>query len=597
MTQASVYALLSANSYDDIRPQDRNRAPLPAGWTVLTQYDVSGSGANANVTGSGFSARVYQGPGGEVVIAYAGTEFGGSVAGLIADFASGNVPLALGLYGEQAYQAALLYQQVKAQLGPNITFTGHSLGGGLAGLMGVWFNRPATVFAPAPFEPSAKEVSASDLIDRVKNQLATQGHVDPAFDNYRYGTDFATREAKIASYAVNGEVLSSALSFMGFIQQDPSHKLYASASWGLTYMLDKHSVDLHAAALLVPSFDASASKLAQALPLLFDDKLYGYAVTGTQQNLLVKLIRGEVGVRDESNGQVVAAPNALLTHFSNDLGKLDAVGLAKLSQAGQQAVLAQNMEWYYWQGGAYAGSEFATVAGSLLQYNSAEGDGLLTDVSRAQPWVKTWLDAVWADNGNSDYPSFGTRFQQWSLSTEQAVVASARNADMTQIFVGAASGDQFTGGNLADVLLGGDGADTLDGAGGRDVLVGGAGNDSLVGGSGNDELRGGEGSDAYAFTGTFGQDVVIDSGGSGSITLDGRPINGSTTEKVKDGVYQDADFTYVVVDNGHGALELLLQRRGAQDSILIRDWASGRLGIPSSTPNRCFGPFSAIELN
>lgn len=33
----------------------------------------------------------------------------------------------------------------------DISFTGHSLGGGLASLMSVWFDRPSIVFAPAPF--------------------------------------------------------------------------------------------------------------------------------------------------------------------------------------------------------------------------------------------------------------------------------------------------------------------------------------------------------------------------------------------------------------------------------------------------------------
>lgn len=154
MISAATYALLSGGAYWDVRRQDFNEAPLPAGWKALTQFDRSESGPNATALGSGFSARVYQSTSGEIVIAYAGTEFGSTVTGLVNDFLSGNVPLAAGWSSEQAYQAALLYQEVKAWAGGsgNITFTGHSLGGGLAGLMGVWFNRPATVFAPAPFE-------------------------------------------------------------------------------------------------------------------------------------------------------------------------------------------------------------------------------------------------------------------------------------------------------------------------------------------------------------------------------------------------------------------------------------------------------------
>lgn len=154
MTQASDYALLAAGSYDDIRTLLLNRAPIPPDWTELTAYAVNGSGANATYTSSGFSAKVYQGPGGEIVISYAGTEFNPGSSGMTMDFVAGNLPLAAGFFSPQALAAAELYQRVKADLGNNITFTGHSLGGGLAAMMGVYFDRPAKVFAPAPFRSS-----------------------------------------------------------------------------------------------------------------------------------------------------------------------------------------------------------------------------------------------------------------------------------------------------------------------------------------------------------------------------------------------------------------------------------------------------------
>ena len=140
MSIQSDYALLAAGSYWDIRKFDStfdNRAPLPAGWTVLTTYDVSGSGANSSLLGSGFSARVYKGPGGEIVIGYAGTEAGNTVTGLVDDFVKANVPMAAGAANTQALAAAQLYERVRADIAAgkvvgangNISFTGHSLGG------------------------------------------------------------------------------------------------------------------------------------------------------------------------------------------------------------------------------------------------------------------------------------------------------------------------------------------------------------------------------------------------------------------------------------------------------------------------------------
>jgi hypothetical protein len=61
MTLHSDMALLAAGSYWDVRIPNvdnasNNRAPTPAGYKVLTDYDRSDSGPN---TVTGFSARVY----------------------------------------------------------------------------------------------------------------------------------------------------------------------------------------------------------------------------------------------------------------------------------------------------------------------------------------------------------------------------------------------------------------------------------------------------------------------------------------------------------------------------------------------------------
>lgn len=69
MTIQSDMALMAAGSYWDVRngeidPQTGkdtdNDAPIPPGWKVLTQYNMSASGGGAGViNSSGFSARVY----------------------------------------------------------------------------------------------------------------------------------------------------------------------------------------------------------------------------------------------------------------------------------------------------------------------------------------------------------------------------------------------------------------------------------------------------------------------------------------------------------------------------------------------------------
>lgn len=68
MIDKTVYALLSTNAYADIRIDPRNVAPLPVGWSVVPEFDVSDSGNNTLSGLGGFTARVYQGPNGEIVI-------------------------------------------------------------------------------------------------------------------------------------------------------------------------------------------------------------------------------------------------------------------------------------------------------------------------------------------------------------------------------------------------------------------------------------------------------------------------------------------------------------------------------------------------
>lgn len=118
------YAALSAVVYNNVRGQD-NKLTLPTGWTELPIYP---NGIVSSITG--FTARAYSN-GTDIVIAYKGTDTV-NVAQTAQDFLFGN-PAAIG-GSVQLVQAALFYEQVKAQYGGNITVTGHSLGGGILAL-------------------------------------------------------------------------------------------------------------------------------------------------------------------------------------------------------------------------------------------------------------------------------------------------------------------------------------------------------------------------------------------------------------------------------------------------------------------------------
>lgn len=91
----------------------------------------------------------------EVIIAFRGTDFTETWK---KDFTYANVPLGMGLNNSSPQWTdaqAFVDQVLKDYKGNTVSFTGHSLGGGLASLASVKYGLPAYVFAPAPFKASS----------------------------------------------------------------------------------------------------------------------------------------------------------------------------------------------------------------------------------------------------------------------------------------------------------------------------------------------------------------------------------------------------------------------------------------------------------
>lgn len=119
------YAIMSGRAYQSTR-KNINQFPIPDGWMEENHKWNDSSGFEA------VSFRNKSNPK-EIVISFAGTNG-------ITDIQDNLTNLDLGLIGrscDQLRQAALYYCQVKKD-NPDatITFTGHSLGGGLAAVVG-----------------------------------------------------------------------------------------------------------------------------------------------------------------------------------------------------------------------------------------------------------------------------------------------------------------------------------------------------------------------------------------------------------------------------------------------------------------------------
>ncbi|WHZ22882.1 MAG: hypothetical protein OJF47_001994 [Nitrospira sp.] len=145
------YALMAGRVYQSTRATI-NWLPDPQslGWTEEHVPQPQSSG---------FEAAAFQ-KGNEIVISFAGT-------GSNVDWWA-NAGGFFGVTTEQLRQAADYYLQVKAtHPGAIIHLTGHSLGGGLASLMAVFFDESAVTFDQAPFTRSAKLNVLRNSLERI----------------------------------------------------------------------------------------------------------------------------------------------------------------------------------------------------------------------------------------------------------------------------------------------------------------------------------------------------------------------------------------------------------------------------------------------
>lgn len=158
-------ALMAGGAYESTR-KEINRFPIPINWDSV----------NHKTQDSGFEAISFVKEGTtlktspEIVISYAGTydkDFSGDIAA--------DAGLAAGTGSAQLLQAVEYYLQVKAANpgppAPTISLTGHSLGGGLASLVAVFFGVKATTFDQAPFANAARSFNDRDVAVKLLNDL------------------------------------------------------------------------------------------------------------------------------------------------------------------------------------------------------------------------------------------------------------------------------------------------------------------------------------------------------------------------------------------------------------------------------------------
>ncbi|MDO4248224.1 MAG: calcium-binding protein, partial [Neisseria sp.] len=602
MLTVNEYAQLSARTYDRTRI---NKITLPQDITEVHWQDDDPE--------TGFSAGVYK-KGNQVVIAFTGTN-----EQLIKDFAVANVPAGLGLSSAQITRSAeLVLETISKYPDAELSFTGHSLGGGLASLMAVFFDKKATVFDHAPFKATAL---SHEAIMVLHIYLKLNNYRNQAFDDYvdPFLTSYETRKQNVTAWHVGGEMLQVLReiylpipNFGAITGKDQEYEISVGRdflydiewqelkdlSFGEMYDKLKSSagkaVNLHSMVLLLgllssESFRQSVAELPDSLEVMFDTELYAVESPEYSDNedIWARLVKQQLGGIErqfgdpEGSGRVITAQpilDAMARAFEQLATVLPANGLAR------QAVIAQLAEWFYYQadGYQYQGRPFfATSAPEVLQYTLAAGEdygggvntrsnGGLVSKNLSSKYTLPWLQDVLVANGVQPQTVASGHFQQWNVAGgQQAVSMSAVNEQLSQFMLGSGGNDMLRGGNQDDLLLGGDGDDILAGSSGHNVLVG------------------GKGADTYQIA-NGSQNVIVDADGSGYLEWNGLKLAGGKHLLGNNSWYDEANyisyslFGQTLLVNHHSTTSAF--------SVQIQNWSAGMLGLNmgSSAPGSSY---------
>lgn len=539
MTTIEESALLANRVYS--RTQ-RNRSPIPNGWTEVEWHRDNAV--------TGFSAGVYK-KGNEVVIAFTGTN-----EKMALDFGVANIPAAIGLPSPQVIQAIELYMRVKrAYPNDHISFAGHSLGGGLASMMAVFFDRPATIFDPAPFQLGAvSPVALANYLEAVQRFGGDAVFQDYVLDPIEA---FPHRQVAVQGVYVSGEVLEPLRSVLPTVIGPNFERIEIGRQ--TASLIDLHSMTLLASLKMSGGFQDVVKRKPDLLAMLFDGKLYARdPQTSEDPNFIDKLFIAQ--------SKDSATP--MVDRFAADVGRvIDAQGTAgNLSM--QRALTLAAMEYYYFGEPAAATQLVASSDGALhldIAAISADRQGLK---SRTE-----LINAAWAVS-----EADGALVQ---VAIRQASAWHVQSGNQSMVWEDAAGKD--------DAAIGGAQADRLGGGAGSDVLIGLGGADILTGGAGNDTLFGGEGADIYRFDAAWGNDVISDSDGNGSLLVNGAGLTGADAKKLGASTWQtkDRSVTYSLVSvretPNRQRNDLVITFGGGANSVTIANWKDGQLGVRLGT--------------
>lgn len=592
---------------------------------------------NTTTTSSGMSAIAVQDPATkDIVFAYRGTDIDKNIWEAMKDIesdiaiaSSGNVFVQDGL--NQFHDAYTFYTETIKKVGGGAhvgtkSFTGHSLGGGLAQYMAyktggayktvtfdaVGIGQVLKNVNPRDYDASVTDyTNEHDIIGMYGVQLGRTVYIkDMNSDELRkkdrdYVTTLQYAQGAIAVAARNGEHASA----MGWMA--------AASVASLGYAVNRTSQELAFDAHRPSSLLTDDGTLAATVP-------QGDSITSTLAGALRTTLEVYTGIANGVHFIVVEIPSATaeelvrITLSVAESGKKIIVDVAQVVRDQVNILTSSVYETSRIMGeqaDAFARVLMAQLAGATQWTTSLRLDiAVLSALSGAARITRDTLAAI------VEMPDAMARWLQIVFGASAHVVGTAADDSIDgydhvpdygvtkrAVYVeGREGNDYVTGTNSDDTLMGDAGNDTIMGKGGNDMIFGGAGDDNLngsegdsnklyggagddeingsgliVGGAGDDQINSQFGDDTYIYNRGDGNDTISDFGGVDTVRFGASIVPSDVTARYESRPYgaPGNDYDLVLDIKGSGSIRI-------KDYYGSSDWTGRNRPVPGHRVER-----------
>ena len=505
----AVYARMASGAYNRYEqgtsPSPKAFFDLGTGipdWVPVAQsfgsYESDQNGFLTTTTSPNFAARVFQKQGtNEVVISFRGTD----------DFEkdlSDNLGFLFTPMLQQARDAEALVQAVINEFpGADITFTGHSLGGGLAAMMAVRYDKEATVFNPAPYSLVIDAAVRGDVLDggsliddiqaearardkihvhQLEGEALSGGLADSVYASLQHylllaGSVVGRPREELVDYLRDP--------FPGVVTDRPFDPVGFYGSFldilGLEKAINLHAIDLMALMEVRHFSNTGSNKLGDLfdqLPTIaggtIDNSIAGPFNEAGVPNFIVLL-------------RALTYDDAFYQNFHDAFDKLTQGGVVdELDQSAIEAIVTLGFQIARDKvNDALQNNNLAGLAEGIFGDNANAVFVNLSDIDPGPPIGAEGLDSWLSDQvirfvtpteavaASDAFDGFVFQTNGAAAMTVDVSTALSQPEDKGAIVLGGVGDDVITGSGKTDILIGGEGEDTLTGGDGNDILQGG----------------------------------------------------------------------------------------------------------------------------